>query len=80
MFTDRFITVPIKTFDVKHKEMTGEEITTNSYTKFNPFDIASYRPVVDEKENCVKVSLKCGDGFYAYLHIKEFEKLLNDIK
>ena len=77
-FTDRFIKVPVKVYDTKTKELTGEEgELTHSWEKINPFEIQSYRPnVEDEKE--IIVSVRNRDPFTVYLSVEAFEKLLND--
>lgn len=80
MFTDRFIKIPIKVYNVKEKELTNNENCYDSYEQINPFEISSYRPSFDsdytEKE-CVSISFKNGSQTLAYLSVKEFEKLLN---
>lgn len=80
-FTDRFIKVPIRVYDKKHKELTGEEISEDEFMKINPFEIVSYRTTVDDLQpdipiTCIKE--KNGDTTLVYLHLDEFEKLLNE--
>lgn len=82
MFTNRFILAPISVYDKKHKELTGKETSEMSYIKFNPFEIASYRPSyaeddTEERNECTSVVLKSGDTTLIYLTVKEFENLLN---
>jgi hypothetical protein len=81
-FTDRFLTVPIKTYNVKHKELTGEEELEDAVMKFNPFEITNYYPVnaddSDSELSCTRVVLKNGDSTVVYLRMAEFEKLLNE--
>jgi hypothetical protein len=77
MFTDRFITLPIKVYNTKVKELTGEEgELTDSWEKVNPFEIQTYRPDVDS-ETSVIVTVKNRDPFSVYLSVKDFEHLLN---
>lgn len=80
-FTDRFIKVPIVVFDTNIKEITGNEVTEDSYMKINPMEIVSYRPTWDEgddeRNEIVSITLKSGSSTLIYLTVKEFEKLLN---
>lgn len=77
MFTDRFIKVPVRIFDAKEKDLTGNETLVDSYIKFNPFELSEYRPSKDKDEPCVSITMKNGENSLVYLTIKEFEKLLN---
>lgn len=80
MFTDRFIKVPIGVYDKKVEELTGKENTYESWMKFLPFELATYRPTYKDEEpdtECVHMILKCGDSTVVHLSIKEFEELLN---
>lgn len=82
-FTDRFIRIPIRVYNLKEKELTGKENLEDSYEMIYPFDISRYRPTFDEEspeEKCTCISFKDGKETIAYLSIVEFEKLLNAIK
>jgi hypothetical protein len=77
MFTDRFITLPIKVYNTKVKELTGEEgELTDSWEKVNPFEIQTYRPDVDSEASVI-VTVKNREPFSVYLSVKDFEHLLN---
>ncbi len=79
-FTDRFIKVPIGVYDVETKNLTGKEDTVDSWMKFLPFEIATYRPtysVDDPETEYVNLVLKCGDVSVVHLTVKEFEDLIN---
>lgn len=79
MFTDRFIELPTKEYDIKHKELTGNDgELRDSFEKFLPLEIASYRTAFDNDEECVAVKLKNSEGFLIYLTIDEFENRLNN--
>lgn len=81
MFTDRFIKVPTKEYNTKHKELTGQEILEDSFEKINPLDISSYRPASTDEEPdmiYVSISLKNGKSMIVYLSIEEFEDLMNN--
>lgn len=78
MFTDRFITVPCMEYDIKHKDLTGEEILVKTYERINPFEISNYRPILREDDKCVSISFKNGEITLAYLSIDAFENLLNN--
>lgn len=80
MFTDRFIKVPIGVYDKQLKELTGNENTEDSYMKFNPFELATYRPTytTDEPEiEVVSMTLKSGDVTVVLMSMQEFEDLIN---
>lgn len=80
-FTDRFIKVPICVFNIKHKELTGNEDCKESWLKFNPMELSNYKPSYDEGEpdvEIVYIELKNGYGCLVYLSVSEFEKLLNN--
>jgi hypothetical protein len=84
MFTDRFIKVPVKIFDVARKELTGKEELFDSFEKINPFEIATYRPAYGSEDEegvmqWVNITFKNGDRTLVYLSMEEFEKLLNTI-
>jgi hypothetical protein len=82
-FTDRFLAVPIKTYSVKHKELTGEEELEDGVMKFNPFEMSNYysvptRMTMTSDFTCTRIVLKNGDSTVVYLRMTEFEKLLNE--
>lgn len=80
-FTDRFVKLPIKVYNTKEAELTGNAEYFDDYAKLLPFEISNYRSQVDEANNnsqCVSVTLKNGDSFYIYLSMSEFEKAIND--
>lgn len=78
MFTQRFVKLPIKTFDKDHLELTGEELTKDTYEMVNPFQIQSYRPSDENGGRAVHVAFKDGSSLLIYLSISSFERLLND--
>lgn len=80
-FTDRFIKVPIKVYDVAQKELTGKEELEDSWLKFNPFELSNYKPSKDESvsdDPICHITLKNGYGTLVYMPVEELEKLLND--
>lgn len=77
MFTKRFISLPIKVYDKAHMDLTGEELTQDSYEMVNPFFIGSYRPSNENNGNAVHVTFKDGSTMLIYLNIEEFENKLN---
>jgi len=82
-FTDRFIKVPCKEFDIAHKNLTGNEILRDTFEMVNPFEIASYRPSYSLEEpdiERVNITYKSGDTTLVYMSFREFEKLLNTFK
>jgi len=79
-FTDRFLKVPIKVYNIENAELTGKKEYSDSYIKINPFEIISYKPTNDDEndvENCVFITFKNGDGLFIYMGFEEFENLLN---
>lgn len=82
-FTDRFITVPIKVYNIAEKELTGKENSEDSYEKIDPFEIASYRPTWDSEfpeQKCCGVTYKSGSTLVVFLSIEYFEEILNNFK
>lgn len=78
MFTDRFLKVPIKIYNVKEKEMTGRAEYIDSYRMLNPFDISIYGPHIDEDNvDCVNIYTKGGDSMNVYMTIGAFEIALD---
>lgn len=80
-FTDKFIRVPIQVYDRKLYDSTGVEDNEDSWMKFNPTEISSYRPSWDaadeKKQEIVSLTLRNGGTTLVYLSINEFEDLLN---
>lgn len=80
-FTDRYIKVPIQVFNLKEKELTGNENGVDSWMKFLPFELSNYKPSYDDGEPDVEIThitLKNGYSCLVYISPEEFEKLLND--
>ena len=81
-FTDRFICLPIKVYNVKNKEMGLPIVYEDEIMRITPFEIVAYKPVtemLDGKElRYVHVMQRNGEAFYCYLTLSEFEKRLND--
>jgi hypothetical protein len=81
MFTDRFIKLPIKVYDVKIKELTGSCDYEDSWIKILPTEISEYKPSIDDEidnSECTSVKMKNGDTFFVYLKSDEFENSLNE--
>lgn len=79
MFTDRFIKIPVKEYNIQTKELTGNEgELRDNWEKINPFDIQSYRPDVDDDDSFY-LTMKNREPFAVYMPIAEFEKMLNKI-
>jgi hypothetical protein len=81
MFTDRYIKVPIRVYNVEEKELTGKENTVDSWMMLNPYCIESYRPSTDENGNGEPYTIvvqKSGDSTTVYLTVQEFEKMVNE--
>lgn len=79
-FTDRFIKVPVKIYDVKEAELTGKENYVEMSMKILPFEISHYKPTAEagsDKFIHTYVNMKNGDGFYIYMTFDKFEELLN---
>lgn len=80
-FTDRFLEFPIKVYDTKQQELTGNTEYFDNIMKVLPFEICQYKTAIDEDNDdaeCVSVRLKNGDSFYTYMSLKEFERKLNE--
>lgn len=77
-FSERFVRLPIKIYDKTHLELTGEEITLDSYEMINPMNISSYRPSIDGNDACVHVTFKDGSSMMIYLDIEKFEKIMDE--
>jgi hypothetical protein len=78
MFTRRFIKLPIKVYDLEHKEITGQELCKDTYTMVNPFTISRYRPSDENNGVCTHITFKDGDCILTYISVREFEKLANE--
>lgn len=82
MFTDRFIKVPIRIYSKKQYEITGKEEYEDSWFKFLPFELATYRPTSSDNNDdghiWTTIMLKSGDETTLNITTKEFEKLLNE--
>jgi len=77
MFSKRFIKVPIKVYDQSHMELTGSEITKDTYEKILPYSIESYRPSVENDGKCLHLSLRSGSTMLVYMTVEEFERTLD---
>lgn len=78
MFTDRFIKVPTKVYNVKEAEIMGKQPPLeDSFSMIHPLDIQEYYESFDEGEVCTQIYLKNGRGFIVYLELHAFENLLN---
>lgn len=80
-FTDRFIELPIKVYDKEAADLVGKPDYEDSVIKISPFEISDYKPTNDadnQDAECVYLVLKNGRGFFVYLPMDKFEKILND--
>lgn len=77
MFSKRYIKVPIKVYDKEHMDLTGSEVTKDTYEMILPYSIESYRPSDENDGRCIHLSLRSGSTMLVYLSIGEFEKLLD---
>ena len=81
MFTDRFITIPIKIYNSEHKDLTGNEVCEDTLMRINPFEISRYFPTVEEDNGTdievVKVTFRDGDSVICYMSISKFEETMN---
>lgn len=76
-FTDRFIKVPIQTYNTKDAELTGTKEYEDNWEKFNPLDLSAYFPSVADGNSGTHVQLKSGHSFWVDLTPEKFEQLLN---
>jgi hypothetical protein len=76
-FTDRFISIPIRIFSQKEKEIMGKEQCEDSIMRINPFEVSRYYPSDDEGTPCTQIVFRDGGSTCAYMTTEEFEKLLN---
>jgi hypothetical protein len=79
-FTDRFIKVPIRSYDSKNAKLMGKEEYFPNHEMILPDEICSYFPSrdTDEDKEVTQVYMKSGHSFLIYLSIEKFEKLLNE--
>lgn len=88
-FTDRFLKIPVKIYDVKENELTNkadyecEQLDT--YRRLLPMQIESYGPTIPGSINfeegnqiITTITMKSGETFLAFIECRQFEKLLND--
>ena len=78
MFTQRFVKLPITIYDQEHLELTGHEITEESFIMINPITIGAYRPSKVNNGNAVHIDFKDGGTILIYLNIEDFENILNN--
>jgi len=79
-FTDRFVELPIKVFNVKEKELTGNAEYFDGTIHIIPAEISSFKESSDDdlnEEEIVHISMKNGDAFNVYMTIDKFKELLN---
>jgi len=82
MFTERFIRVHIRIYSVSRAEVMGKEEYEDSWFKFLPSQLESYRPTHRDADgdpvlHVTQIQLKSGDTCLIDLSPKDFEKLLN---
>lgn len=77
MFSKRFLKVPIKVYDKDHMDLTGTELTKDTYEKILPYSIESYRPSDENNGRCLHLSLKSGATMLVYMSVEEFERQLD---
>lgn len=80
MFTDRFIKVPIRVYDLEQSELIGKLDLTETFMDINPLEISHYRPAEDENGelNYLSIDMRSGDDFQVRMSVNEFETLLNN--
>ena len=87
MFTDRYIKLPIKIYDLQQEDF-GKDINDCDFEihdlRVNHLEIASYHACYPRKQGfgggnpeCTIIMLKSGQDYQVYLTIDEFEKILN---
>ena len=80
IFTDKFITIPIKLSCEKDVDLTGKTETKDSFRRIDPMQIETYGPGMDTEhpdEPCTMIDFKSGDSIAAYLSFEAFEAKLN---
>ena len=77
MFTDRFIKLPIRIYDRKREELTGQKEQEDRQCAVLPSQIEHYHGSEDEGEEVVQLVMKSGKSFFVYLSCEEFERQLN---
>jgi hypothetical protein len=78
MFTQRFIKLPIKIYDKDHFDLTGDEVTQDTYQMCHPFSIIYYRPSTENDGKATHIGFRDGSTILVYLSIKEVERLFNE--
>lgn len=58
-------------------ELTGSEITKDTYEKILPYAIESYRPSDENDGKCLHLSLRSGSTMLVYMTVEEFERTLD---
>lgn len=79
-YTDRFLQLPIKTFNSREQELTGKAEYFDSDIYILPTEISCFKQSSDEElsvDEMVHITLKNGHGFNVYLTLIEFKDLLN---
>jgi hypothetical protein len=80
MYTDKFLSVPIKMCQTSLSELTGVENWVDAWMKLDPNEISNYKPSYDddnEDAEVIHLTLKNGYSTMVYLSPEEFELLLN---
>lgn len=83
MYTDKFIKLPIRIYNHRQAELSGDEDGSafETFTKINPMEIIMYHPSFDknsEPEAATTVTIKGGDFYIILIPIDEFEKKINN--
>ena len=76
-FTRRYVKLPIKLFNQEESLLTGVEETIDSYAMVNPMSIDVYRPSMENEGQAIHVDFRYGGSMIVYMHISDFEELLN---
>lgn len=87
-FTDRYIKVPVILYDTEEENIIGKKDyecnQLEAVARINPFEIEYYRPGISgdsdfEEKNMIVTSVffKSGESLLVFMHIDEFEDLLN---
>lgn len=87
-FTDRYIKVPVILYDTKEENILGKEDydceQIETMARINPFEIEYYRSGIHNKDDfeeknmtVTSVFFKSGESLLVFMHIDEFENLLN---
>lgn len=78
-FTDKFIKLPIKTYDRMLRDVGIEDEGELMQMRIDPEAILRYIDVSSDEETVVKVWFKNSKPQDFYLSIEEFENLLNTL-